>query len=109
MKKISRHAMASTAVILALALNVPLIGCAASGTSESTGQYVDDATVSTKVRTKILADPDVKISEIKVTTYRGTVQLSGFVDNPQMVTKAAQDAQSVAGVKAVKNDLIVRR
>jgi hypothetical protein len=109
MKKIIPHAMAPFAVILALALNAPLIGCAAQGTSESTGQYVDDATISTKVRTAILADKDVKITEVKVTTYRGTVQLSGFVDDAQMVTKAGEDARQVAGVKAVKNDLVVRR
>ena len=109
MKKIVRHAMASAAVALTLAMPLPLLGCAASGTSESTGEYIDDATVSTKVRAKILADPDVKISEIKVTTYRGTVQLSGFVDNQQMVSKAEADAKSVAGVKEVKNDLIVRK
>ena len=108
MKRAIHNAMGATAVILTLAMSAPLAGCAATSTSESTGQYVDDATISTKVRAAILQDPDVKISEIKVTTYKGVVQLSGFVDSQQMVTKAGQDARGVAGVTDVKNDLIVR-
>ena len=86
-----------------------LATCASNGSHESTGEYVDDATISTKVRTAILGDANVKITEIKVTTFRGTVQLSGFVDNAAMVTRAGDIAKGVQGVKSVKNDLIVRK
>ena len=109
MKTLSPHAMAIATFVLALAGSLPLTGCTPSAPSESTDEYIDDAAISTKVRAKILADSDVKISDIKVTSYRGTVQLGGYVENNQMATKAVEDAKSIAGVRDVKNNLVIRR
>jgi osmotically-inducible protein OsmY len=101
--------MSTATVLLGLASTGALVSCAGGQGKESTGEYVDDVATSTKVRAKILQDPDVKISQIKVTTYKGTVQLSGFVDNQQMAQKAAEIAKTVDGVQSVKNDLVVRK
>lgn len=109
MKNATRNIFRAGAIAIGLAMTGNLVACAANGPQESTGEYIDDATISTKVRTAILEDPNVKISEIKVTTFRGTVQLSGFVDSAAMIDRASQVAKGVQGVKSVKNDLIVRK
>jgi hyperosmotically inducible protein len=83
-------------------------GCAATSTSDSTGGYVDDATITAKVKTALLKDDDVKSFEIKVETMKGVVQLSGFVDNSDQKDAAKRDAAAVPGVSDVKNDLIVK-
>jgi osmotically-inducible protein OsmY len=101
--------MSTATVLVGLVSTGALVSCAGGQGKESTGEYVDDVATSTKVRAKILQDPDVKISQIKVTTYKGTVQLSGFVDNQQMAQKAAEIAKTIDGVQSVKNDLVVRR
>ena len=108
MHKPLQNVMRASAIVLGLAATGTLANCSATNNRESTGEYVDDATVSTKVRAAILQDPNVKISEIKVTTYRGVTQLSGFVDNQQMISRAAEVAKGVNGVKSVKNDLHVK-
>lgn len=97
-----KTALASAAVILALA------GCAATPTNESTGEMIDDAAITTKVKTAILADPALKVMQINVETFKGTVQLSGFVSSPQDVIDAQQVAAGVGGVKLVRNNLVVR-
>ena len=107
MKKTTHNVMRAAAIAIGLAMTGSLATCASH--PQSTGEYVDDATISTKVRADILGDANVKISEIKVTTYQGTVQLSGFVDSAAMVTRAGDIAKAVKGVKSVKNDLIVRK
>lgn len=109
MKTLVPHAVALATLVLGLAVNLPLTGCTPSATSEGTDEYIDDAAMSTKVRAKILADSDVKISDIKVTTYRGTVQLGGYVENEQMAAKAVEDAKSITGVRDVKNHLVIRQ
>jgi osmotically-inducible protein OsmY len=101
-KAISKTALASAAVLLALA------GCGATPTKESTGELIDDAAITTKVKTAILADPALKVMQINVETFKGTVQLSGFVSSPQDVIDAQQVAAGVDGVKLVRNDLVVR-
>ncbi|MGE5467321.1 MAG: BON domain-containing protein [Ignavibacteria bacterium] len=80
-------------------------GCAGSRTQESTGQYFDDAAITTKVKTAIFNDPDLKANEIAVETYKGVVQLSGFVASQSEANRAVEVARSVAGVKSVKNDI----
>jgi len=85
-----------------------LSGCASTPKSESTGQYVDDTTITGKVKAAIFQDPSLKVSQINVETYKGVVQLSGFVDSQENVKKAADVAASVPGVVSVKNDLIVK-
>ena len=83
-------------------------GCAATPTSDSTGQYFDDTTITTKVKTSLLTDDQVKSFQINVTTVKRVVQLSGFVDTSDQKAAAGHDAGTVAGVKDVENDLIVK-
>jgi len=83
-------------------------GCAATPTSDSTGQYVDDTTITTKVKSALLGDDAVKSFEIKVETVKGVVQLSGFVDTSDQKSAAEKDASAVSGVKNVQNNLIVK-
>ncbi len=85
-----------------------LTGCA-SKKSETTGQYVDDATITAKVKAGILNDNALKVNQISVETYKGVVQLSGFVDSQEQVKKAGDIAASVPGVVSVKNDLVVKK
>ena len=82
--------------------------CAATPTRESTGEYVDDSVITTKVKSLLAKDDLLKAFEISVETYKGTVQLSGFVNSQQAVDKAGQIAMSVKGVKSLKNNLIVK-
>jgi len=84
------------------------MGCASTRTKESTGEYVDDSAITTKVKSAIFAHPDLKVFQINVETFKGVVQLSGFVNSAQSVTKAGEVARSVEGVTGVKNNLIVK-
>lgn len=89
-------------------LLVSFVGCAQTGKQESTGQYVDDTVLTTKVKTAIFNEPTLKSMEINVETYRGTVQLSGFVNSQADINKAVEVARGVQGVAAVKNDMRVK-
>ena len=91
-----------------LVLIISFMGCAATQKHESTGQYVDDSIITTKVKAAIFDEATLKTLQIGVETYRGIVQLSGFVDSPQSVLKAAEVAGRVEGVKEVKNGLVVK-
>ena len=82
--------------------------CAATPKQESTGEYVDDSLITTKVKTAIFNEPGLKVSQINVETYKGVVQLSGFVDSAADAKKAGELAQAVKGVSNVKNDTRVR-
>jgi hypothetical protein len=79
-----------------------------SRTHESTGEYVDDSAITAKVKAAILEDPELKTLQISVKTFKGVVQLSGFVDSKEMVARAGEVAGQVSGVREVKNDLIVK-
>ncbi len=94
-------------LLLLLAIAV-LAGCAATRTQESTGEYVDDSTITAKVKAAILGDPALKVFQINVETFKGVVQLSGFVNSPEVVSRAAVVASRVSGVKFVKNSLLVK-
>jgi hyperosmotically inducible protein len=96
------------AVVIALALPVSVVACTQTKTSESRVPYVDDATITTKVRTAILQDSLLKVMQIEVETYKSTVQLSGFVDTPEMIVRAGEIARQVNGVLAVQNNLMVK-
>lgn len=85
-----------------------LIGCAETATTKSTGEYIDDAAITTKVKTGLLANEHVKGLHIEVETYKGTVQLSGFADTAHEAQTAVDIAQNVRGVRAVKNDIVVK-
>lgn len=96
-----------TALLAAFAF-ATLAGCAGSRTQESTGQYFDDAAITTKVKTAIFNDPNLKANEIAVETYKGVVQLSGFVASQAEINHATEVARGVTGVKGVKNDIHVK-
>lgn len=98
-KKILGIAMLSAASLAAA-------GCQTDSHSRTTGAVVDDATVTTRVKSALLAEKDVNSFDIKVKTYNGTVQLSGFVDSQWQISKAVEVASAVDGVQSVTNDLI---
>jgi hypothetical protein len=85
-----------------------LTGCSGDRYNQSTGEKIDDAAVTSKVKGELLADPDVKGLAIKVKTYKGEVQLSGFVDSQAQKNRAGEIARAVKGVQWVKNDVIVK-
>jgi osmotically-inducible protein OsmY len=95
-------------VVAAIAMIGAFVGCTSSRTSESTGEYVDDASITTKVKVALLGEPSLKSLQISVETYKDVVQLSGFVDSPQAKTRAGEVATGVPGVKSVRNDLVVK-
>ena len=84
------------------------VACASSPKQESTGEYVDDSVITTKVKSLLAADDFLKSIQIGVETFKGTVQLSGFVNAQNAVDKAIEITRSVKGVKSVKNNLIVK-
>jgi osmotically-inducible protein OsmY len=94
--------------VLVLMLIATFVSCAGTPKQESTGEYVDDSVITTKVKSLLAADDFLKSFEISVETYKGTVQLSGFVGSQAAVDKAVQITRGVGGVKSVRNSLIVR-
>jgi len=94
--------------LLVLMLITTFTACASTSKQESTGEYVDDSVITTKVKTLLAGDDFLKSFRISVETYKGTVQLSGFVGSRQAVDKAGQIAMSVKGVRSVKNSLVVK-
>jgi len=84
------------------------LGCGATATKEGTGEYVDDSVITTKVKAAIFNDSELKVNEINVETFKGMVQLSGFVRSQENIDKAVQVARAVAGVKSVKNDMRIK-
>jgi osmotically-inducible protein OsmY len=94
--------------LVLLMLTATFVACASTRTQESTGEYVDDSVITTKVKSLLAKDDFLKSFQISVKTYKGTVQLSGFVASQQAVDKAGEIAHSVKGVTSVKNDLIVK-
>ena len=93
---------------LAGMLLVSLAGCAATSTRESTGEYFDDTSITTRVKTKLLAHKDVSAAAVNVETFKGRVQLSGFVKTPEQRRMAGELARSVKGVNEVINDIQLR-
>ena len=97
-----------TRIVIGLLLVALMAGCASSATQESTGEYIDDSGITTSVKAAIYNDPMLKVGQISVETYKGVVQLSGFVDSAQAARRAVELARSVKGVKSVKNSLVVK-
>jgi hyperosmotically inducible periplasmic protein len=93
---------------VALIAAMPIAGCSSSSTTESTGQYVDSAAITTKVKTALLNDSGLKSFDISVETFKDVVQLSGFVNSDQVKARAGELAAGVAGVRSVRNNLIVK-
>jgi osmotically-inducible protein OsmY len=94
--------------LICIGLIAVFVGCASTPTKEGTGEYIDDSAITTKVKAAILDDPSLKVFQVNVETFKGEVQLSGFVDSAQAVAKAGEVARGVKGVKSVKNNLIVK-
>ncbi len=91
--------------LLAALMLTNLAGCSSSAKTETVGQYVDDSVITTAVKAAILNEPTLKVSEINVETYKGVVQLSGFVASQDSIATAANVARTVKGVQSVKNDI----
>ncbi|MBS1131172.1 MAG: Transport-associated protein [Proteobacteria bacterium] len=96
-----------SALFLSLTL-LTAVGCASTSKSESTGEYVDDAMITSKVKAAILGESTLKSAEINVETYKGVVQLSGFVSSQAAASKAVEVARTVKGVSSVKNDMRIK-
>lgn len=97
--------LAATALMLAL---LAVTGCASTDDRQGTGEYFDDAVITTKVKTAILGDSMLRVSEISVETFDNVVQLSGFVSSVEAANQAVAVASDVAGVKSVRNDMRIR-
>lgn len=93
-----------SALFLAVML-AGVMGCASTSKQEGTGEYMDDSVITTKVKAAIFNEPTLKSAEINVETFKGVVQLSGFVNSQADINKAAEIARSVKGVTSVKNDM----
>jgi osmotically-inducible protein OsmY len=84
------------------------LGCASTNTHESTGQFVDDSAITNKVRIALFDEPTLKSTEIRVETYKGIVQLSGFVRSQANIDKAVDLTSHVPGVQSVKNSMLIK-
>lgn len=100
--------MSKCKLIIGLLLIMLIAGCAGGAKHESTGEYLDDSVLTTKVQTSILGDSKLKLLQINVETFKGVVQLSGFVDSAGAAARAVELARTVKGVKSVNNSLIVK-
>lgn len=103
MKQLKRFTLFLATVVL-----MAIVGCASTSTKEGTGQYVDDSVITTKVKAAIFNEPTLKSAEINVETFKGVVQLSGFVSSRANIGKAVELARGVAGVTSVKDDMRVK-
>ena len=104
MTKLSKYL---SPLFVAVAL-VSVVGCASTPKQEGTAEYMDDTMITTKVKTAILNEPTLKVAEINVETFKGVVQVSGFVSSQAAVTKAVEVTRGVGGVKSVKNDMRIK-
>ena len=96
-----------SALFLAVTL-VSAVGCASTAKQEGTGEYVDDSVITSKVKAAIFNEPSLKSAEINVETFKGAVQLSGFVSSQAAISKAVAVTRTVGGVTSVKNDMRVK-
>ena len=104
MNQFSKYA---SAMFVAITL-VSVAGCASTHSQESTGEYVDDSVITGKVKKAIFSDPMLKVAEINVETFKGVVQLSGFVSSGAAADRAVSVARGVAGVTSVKNAMHIK-
>ena len=99
------HSLKRLSALLATVALTALVGCASTAKTEGTGQYIDDTMITTKTKAAILNEPSLKSAEINVETFKGRVQLSGFVSSQADINRAVAVTQGVAGVTSVKNDM----
>ncbi|ATA22237.1 MAG: BON domain-containing protein [Gibbsiella quercinecans] len=97
-----------SALCMAALVAVAVSACAPTAKSEGTGGYIDDTVITTKVKSALLADKGIKSTEINVETFKGRVQLSGFVSSQADANRAIQITRGVAGVRTVANDMRVK-
>lgn len=90
-------------------LMLALVACSPTSTHKSTGEVIDDTVITARVKSALIADPDLKAYQINVETYKGTVQLSGFVSSADHIPKATALTRDIKGVTSVKNDLAIRQ
>jgi osmotically-inducible protein OsmY len=95
--------------LMLLMLAGTLVACASTSEQSGMGEYVDDTVITTKVKSQLAADDFLKSFEISVETYKGVVQLSGFVDSQNAINTAGKIVKTVEGVKSVKNNLSVKK
>jgi hyperosmotically inducible protein len=100
MKHLNRISVLLSAVAL-----TAMVGCASTSKHEGTGAYIDDSVITTKTKTAIFNEPSLKSAEINVETFKGAVQLSGFVSSQANINTAIEVARGVSGVTSVKNDM----
>ena len=103
-----RFSVRSLAVLLLAVVATLAAACAATPTQESTGGYIDDSTITAKVKTNLAQDNKVSVTDIHVKTYKGVVDLSGFVNSQSQISEAGLVAGQVSGVTSVHNNLIVK-
>jgi hyperosmotically inducible protein len=103
-----RHAKIVRSALAALVLAGSVAGCSLTSGRETAGEYLDDTTITTRVKAALIADKTVKASQIGVETMQNVVQLSGFVDTPQEKLRAGDIARNVSGVREVQNNIAVR-
>ena len=103
-----QYAMSMSLCMLLCGAALHGVGCAGDRYRESTGEYIDDSTITTKVKAKFAKDPVVSAMQVKVETFKGVVQLSGFVDSQEQADRAVQLARDVKGVQEVKNNISVK-
>jgi osmotically-inducible protein OsmY len=103
MKFLKTISAVSSAILVTM-----LLGCASTPTREGTGEYVDDTLITTKVKAAVFAEPTLKSAEINVETFKGVVQLSGFVGSEADTQKAVEVTRKVKGVESVKNDMRIK-
>ncbi len=94
--------------LMIVVLAASAAACSAISGRETPSEYVDDATITTKVKAAIFDDPSLKVLQVNVETFQNVVQLSGFVDSTQSENRAVELARNVSGVRSVKDDIIVR-
>ena len=102
-----KHFKYLSALFLSVIL-MSFLGCASTSKQEGTGEYIDDSVITTKVKAAILNEPGLKVAEINVETFKGIVQLSGFVSSKADASKAVEVTRGVKGVKSVKDDMRVK-
>ncbi|MFN7570920.1 MAG: BON domain-containing protein [Betaproteobacteria bacterium] len=103
-----KHLVNLVSAVFIAATTLTAVGCASTPQTEGTGEYVDDTVITSKVKAAILNEPSLKVAEINVETFKGVVQLSGFVSSSAAATKAVEVARGVGGVKSVKNDMRIK-
>ena len=92
-------------LLFAATIVIVMMGCASTDQKEGTGEYLDDTVITAKVKAALIDDPDLKAMEINVETFKGIVQLSGFVKTAAEISKATKVAKDIKGVSSVKNDI----